>query len=212
MDQNRKKSPEAEAALVWEEVRTEHLVRDRWIDFRKSAYRLPDGSVQEPYYTYSRRSYAVIVASDEEGRFLCVRQFRYGIGKVTIEFPAGGIDCDGDAEYTAPDALMAKSEDPLTAAKRELLEETGCESDDWEHLLSVPSNATIADNYAHIFRARNCRKVSDQHLDESEFLEVEHLTAQEIEDLIKRENFLQAMHILAYMLARQADARKGQKD
>lgn len=212
MDQNRKKSPEAEAALVWEEVRTEHLVRDRWIDFRKSAYRLPDGSVQEPYYTYSRRSYAVIVASDEEGRFLCVRQFRYGIGKVTIEFPAGGIACEGDTEYTAPDALMAKSEDPLTAAKRELLEETGCESDDWKHLLSVPSNATIADNYAYIFRARNCKKVSDQHLDESEFLEVEHLTAQEIEDLIKRENFLQAMHILAYMLARQADARRGQKD
>lgn len=208
MNNNGEKNPEA--ALAWEEVRTEHLVTDRWIDFRKSAFRLPDGSVQEPYYTYSRRSYAVIVASDEDGHFLCVRQFRYGIGKVTIEFPAGGIACEGDTEYTAPDALMAKTEDPLAAAKRELLEETGCGSDDWEHLLSVPSNATIADNYAHIFRARNCIKVSGQHLDEGEFLQVERLTSEEIEKLIKKENFLQAMHILAYMLARQADVQKGQ--
>ena len=65
-----------EEELRWEAVRTEHLVRDQWIDFRKTAYKMPDGRVLEPYYSYSRRSYVVIVASDEEGKFLCVRQFR----------------------------------------------------------------------------------------------------------------------------------------
>ena len=67
--------------LEWEEISTEHIVQDEWIDFRRSAYRFPDGSVFEPYYSYSRRDYVVIAASDEEGRYLCVRQYRQGIGR-----------------------------------------------------------------------------------------------------------------------------------
>ena len=78
--------------LAWEEIKTEHIVKDEWIDFRKSAYRFPDGSVFEPFYNYSRRNYVVIVASDTEGRFICVRQFRQGIKEVTTEFPAGGLE------------------------------------------------------------------------------------------------------------------------
>ena len=62
--------------LFWEEVSTEHIVQDEWIDFRRSAYRFPDGSVFGPFYSYSRRDYTVIVASDEEGNFICVRQYR----------------------------------------------------------------------------------------------------------------------------------------
>ena len=42
--------------LAWEEVSTEHIVQDEWIDFRRSAYRFPDGSVFEPFYSYSRRT------------------------------------------------------------------------------------------------------------------------------------------------------------
>ena len=40
--------------LMWEEISTEHIVQDEWIDFRKSSFRFPDGNVFEPYYTYSR--------------------------------------------------------------------------------------------------------------------------------------------------------------
>ena len=38
---------DAEENLAWEEIRTEHIVQDEWIDFRRSAYRFPDGSVFE---------------------------------------------------------------------------------------------------------------------------------------------------------------------
>ena len=73
----------AKENLAWKEIRTEYIAQDEWIDFRRSAYRFPDGSVFEPYYSYSRRDYVVIAASDEEGRYLCVRQFRQGIGEVS---------------------------------------------------------------------------------------------------------------------------------
>lgn len=183
---SRKEAALSSDLLSWELVSTEHVINDEWLDLRRSEYRFPDGSTYAPYYTYSRRNYVVVVASDEEGNYLCVKQYRPGIGKVTTEFPAGAIE---------------KSEAPLDAAVRELLEETGYESDSWELLLRVPSDATICDNYAHLFLARNCRRCSSQSLDEMEFLNVLKLSAEDIEKLIATGSFEQAVHIAAWYLA-----------
>ena len=185
--------------LLWEEVSTEHIVQDEWIDFRKSAFRFPDGNIFEPYYTYSRRDYVVIVAFDEEDKVICVRQFRQGIREVTTEFPAGGIEREDGKQYG--DRNLSSAEDALAAAKRELSEETGYESDEWEHLITIPSNATIADKLAYIYVARNCRKVSGQNLDDMEFLNVERYSAEEIEKMISEGNFKQAMHVMAWLMA-----------
>jgi len=186
-----------EENLVWEEIHTEHIVQDEWIDFRKTSYRFPDGRVFEPYYSYTRRDYAVIVASDEDGRFLCVQQFRQGIRQVTTEFPAGAIEKkDGEDPKEAA----------LRAAQRELREETGYVSDEWQHLLTLPSNATISDNYASLFLARNCRKAAEQELDEMELLHIRKHTAEEIDRMIAEGNFQQAVHALAWLLARQHPA------
>lgn len=190
--------------LEWEEVSCEHIVNDEWIDFRKSRYRFPDGREFEPYYSYSRRDYVVIVATDETGNYICVRQYRHGIKRVTTEFCAGGIErCDGKEYGSRLDKDSA--EDALAAAKRELMEETGYESDDWKFLLSVPSNATMADNYANIFVAKRCRKVSGQSLDETEFLNVHLHTRKEIDEMIASGEFPQASHILALLLADKND-------
>ena len=185
--------------LSWEEVHTEHIIQDEWIDFRKSCYRFPDGNTFEPYYSYSRRDYVVIVASDTEGKYLCVRQFRQGIKQVTTEFPAGGIERKDGREYGGSGDLSA--EDALEAAKRELLEETGYKTTEWKHLLTVPSNATISDNYAHLYLAKNCNKVAGQTLDETEFLKVVKYSPEEIEEMIAKGEFQQAMHIAAWLLA-----------
>lgn len=187
--------------LAWEEVSTEHIIQDEWIDFRRSAYRFPDGTVFEPYYSYSRRDYVVIVASDCDGNYLCVRQFRQGIGEVTTEFPAGGLERSDGKEYGSGSTL---SEDALDAAKRELLEETGYSSCEWTHLITIPSNATIADNYVHVYMAKNCNKVGKQNLDETEFLNVELHTKQEIEELIHSGRFQQAVHVMAWLLAKES--------
>jgi ADP-ribose pyrophosphatase len=115
----------------------------------------------------------------------------------------GGIERKSDDGKQYGD--VHGGEDALTAAKRELAEETGYESDEWTHLLTVPSNATMADNYAYLFMAKNCRKVTSLSLDETEFLNVKQYSANEIENMIANGNFQQAVHILAWMLARKAD-------
>ena len=213
-DRDRDRNKDRDKDLAWEEISVEHVVQDQWIDFRKSAYRYPDGRVFEPFYSYSRKDYVVIVASDVDGQYLCVRQFRQGIKEVTTEFPAGGVERTDGKEYRGAGAVGAETpageetsaaEELLETAKRELMEETGYESDEWEHLLTVPSNATIADNYATVFRAKNCRLVAGQDLDETEVLNIYKYSADEIESMIYNGQFQQSVHVMAWLLAKEKE-------
>ena len=189
--------------LRWEKVSEKHIVQDEWIDFRRVRYRFPDGTEFEPYYNYSRRSFVIIVAIDENGNYICVRQYRHGIDQVTTEFSAGGIERSGDTEYGSEGD---SAEEELEAAKRELQEETGYVSDHWKHLITIPANPTIADNYAHIYLAKDCCKVSGQDLDDTEYLNAILLTKEELDKLIKENEFQQPTHLLAYLLAEKANS------
>ena len=171
----------SDSDLVWEEIKTKHIIQNEWIDFRESAYRFPDGTVFEPYYSYSRRDYVVVVATDENDDYICVRQFRQGIKQVTNEFVAGGIErCDGK-EYGS-DRTETSAENALEAAKRELREETGFTSDDLELLVSIKTTVAFCNEKIDIYVARNL-KPGEQDLDEDEFVEYQ---AYEIDELIRR--------------------------
>ena len=188
--------------LTWEEVNVEHVVQDQWIDFRKCDYRLPNGEVIGPVYNYSKHSFSIIVATDEDGKFICVRQYRHGIDEITTEFPAGAIEYmeKSDVPYITYENIMANNEDAFEAAKRELIEETGYTSNNWKHLMSLPANATLSNSYAHIYRADDCVRVSKQDLDDSEFLYVKLLTEDELLKRINGGDFKQSLHVLAYYL------------
>ena len=82
---------------------------------------------------------------------------RYCFGRDLIEIPAGGFE---------------RGEEGLEVAKRELLEETGYISDDWQFIGRTVESSAKLTNYMHIYFADHCRKVSGQHLDATEEIEV----------------------------------------
>ena len=82
-----------------------------------------------------------------------------------------------------------------------LVQVSGYGSDCWTHLLTVPSQATLSDNYAWIFRAENCRPAGSRKLDEMELLETVKHTPAEIEAMISSGRFQQAVHVAAWLLA-----------
>lgn len=182
--------------LEWKLLSEETIEENQWIHILKTRYLLPDGKEAGPFYDYQRCSYAIAVAIDTEGKLLCVQQYRHGIGEVTTEFPAGAIEKTDSAQDNNLE------ETALICAKRELKEETGYESREWTHLITVPSNPTDSDNYAYCFLARNCVKTSDLHLDETEELEPANYSMQELDEMIQTGQFQQPLHIMAWLLAK----------
>ncbi len=81
-----------------------------------------------------------------------------------------------------------EGEEPLVTAKRELLEEAGLESDDWELIKTYESEGKIQwDTY--LFSARDCKKVAEPNLDPGEKIEVKEVSWDEFLDIVSREDF-----------------------
>ena len=87
-----------------------------------------------------------------------------------------------------PGGRANEGEDPLAAAKRELLEETGYASDDWE-LYKVWSPSGKIDWKCYIFFARDCRLVAKPHLDGGELIDVELIMFEALLDFADAEDF-----------------------
>jgi ADP-ribose pyrophosphatase len=81
-----------------------------------------------------------------------------------------------------------EGEEPLVTAKRELLEEAGVESDDWE-LLKVYENEGKIQWNIYLFVARNCKKVAEPHLDPGEKIEVKEVNFDEFLEIVSSEKF-----------------------
>ncbi|MEK7605242.1 MAG: NUDIX hydrolase [Patescibacteria group bacterium] len=85
---------------------------------------------------------------------------------------------------------MEEGEEPLTAIKRELLEETGLQSDDWELYKEYVSGGKIIWPI-YLYVARNCRKVTEPRLDPGEKIDIKEFGFEEFVDIVSREDFME---------------------
>ncbi len=125
------------------------------LDVKQDTVRLPDGAEGLREYIVHPGAVMVIPVLPD-GRLLLERQFRYPLARVLIEFPAGKLD---------------PGEDPLTAARRELLEETGYRALRWRHLLDMHPVVSYSNEQIAIYLAEDLEKVAEAAPDHGEFLE-----------------------------------------
>ena len=108
-----------------------------------------------------------VIPVTDDGKAIVERQFRYPINQVITEIPAGKLD--------------SKSEDRLSAAKRELREETGYSADEWIDMGIYYPAAAYSDEKITMYLARGLHK-GQQELDEDEFLNVTEVPMQKLID------------------------------
>lgn len=162
----------------WKTLESEYLFNRPWLTARRDRVKLPDGRIFDDFYVLEYPTWVNIIAITPEGRYVMVRQYRHGLADVFTEL------CAGCAE---------PGEEPLAAAKRELLEETGYAGGEWEAFDVLSANPTSMNNLNHTFIARGVTLQAEQHLDASEDISVELYTRQEILGLLERGEIKQAL-------------------
>lgn len=134
----------------------EKVVDSPYCQIEKQRVVLPTGK-EGDWYVSLNSDAVIVVPIRPDGSVILQRQYKHGGGEVVTEFCAGLVD---------------KGETPLTAAKRELREETGYTSDNFEHLHTVFSNPTGSRMRYHYFLARDVELTDDTNFDEAEQIEL----------------------------------------
>ena len=147
-------------------LHTQELYAGRIIHVRRDEVLLPNGhtSIRE---VVEHPGGVGILALEEDGNVLLVRQYRYAFGRTLLEIPAGKRE---------------RGEDPLTTARRELREETGATAEEWTPLGSLIASPGCYDEVLYLFLARGLH-FGDTDPDEDEFLSLERIP---LEKLVQR--------------------------
>ena len=127
------------------------------IEVSADSVMLPDGRQVDKYYRINSRPSCAVVASDELGRLVMIRQYKHGAGKVCLTFPGGRLE---------PGETIAET------AVRELREETGYEAARWRCLGEFPIHANQHVGLVSIFKAEGASPVAVPNAGDLEEMEV----------------------------------------
>ena len=122
----------------------------------------------------------------EDGRVIMERQYRYAHGRVFLEIPAGKLD--------APDEI------PLSAAQRELREETGAVAERYTYLGRIDTTPALINEKIHLYLAEGLT-FGERELDEDEFLDVELIPLEELYEMVMRGEIADAKTQIAVLKA-----------
>lgn len=169
----------------WQTVASEYICKNPYMRLRVDN-RFAPGFGNHDFYILEFPDWVNVVAVTEDDQAVLVRQYRHGISAVSLEIPGGVVD---------------PGEEPLTAAARELAEETGYLPKRMELLTAVRVNPAIQSNYCHLFLATGCRLLQEQALDGTEAIAVELAPLSALSGLMETGEINHSLNCLALTLA-----------
>ncbi|MDH7479581.1 MAG: NUDIX hydrolase, partial [Syntrophomonadaceae bacterium] len=144
---------------LWEEtIDSKRIFTGKMVSLRVDRVKLPSGQTATREVVEHPGAVALI-AVNQQGEMVLVKQYRQPVGKVLLEIPAGKLQ---------------PGEDPVECARRELLEETGYAAGGLELLTAYYTTPGFSDEKMYLFLATELAE-GKAALDEDEFLEVVHL-------------------------------------
>lgn len=119
-------------------------------------FQLPNG-MTENFFIDSAKDSVQVFAITSDNKVVCVEQFRAGTENIDLELPGGALE---------------SGEDPVEAAKRELLEETTFGSDKPPVFLSKVPYSPYSTGFRHSYLLLDCKSTAKQNLDPNEFVKI----------------------------------------
>lgn len=162
----------------WKTLESEYLIRRPWLTARRDKVQLPNGVVHDEYYVLEYPVWVNVIAITKDGKFVMVEQYRHGLQDIFVELVAG---------------VAEPGEEPLEAARRELLEETGFGGGTWELNTVISANPGSQNNLSYSFIATGVEKLSSQHLDATEDINVKLLSREEVLSMLRNDEIKQAL-------------------
>ena len=163
--------------MKWKTFASKKIFSRPWLNATCDSVLLPNGTIHNEFYKLHYPPVACIVAETKDGKLIIERQYRHAVGKVLTEIPAGCVE---------------EGEEPLTAAKRELLEETGFGGGEWTHLVTEYAQAGVQDNMMYGFYAKGVEISSKQNLDETEDINIYLVDKEEVLRMLMNNEIQQA--------------------
>jgi len=175
----------------WSTVASRHVFRDRWISVRADDCVTDTGVAIAPFYVLEYPDWVQIVALDAQDNLVLARQYRHGLGRVSLELPAGTMD--------------PEDPDPVATAARELLEETGYGGAARMRLVGTlsPNPANHA-NRAYVVLAEGVAPLRPPAADATEVIAVELMPCREALRRVVDGSIVHAIHIASLILGLQA--------
>jgi len=162
-------------------VDREQVFAGRCFDVFVDQIKLPGDRVVRRDVVHHPGAVAILAVLDP-GRILLVRQDRPAIDDALWEIPAGTLEA---------------GENPLDCAKRELLEETGYEAEDWTPLATFFTTPGICDEQMHMFRAEALRRVGTH--DPKEITACQAFDRAELLQMVRTRKIRDAKTLIAYL-------------
>ena len=139
------------------------VYKGAWISVYTDAMAFANGNFADWDFIHHNGA-AAMVAEDIDGKIVMIRQWRPGAEREILELPAGGIN---------------QGEEPMTAAIRELREETGALCEKAEPLLMIQPSPAYNDEKVHMFYCK-VTGYADLELDENEYVTIERYSLEEL--------------------------------
>lgn len=155
--------------LLERRVSGQQVWRGRLLDVRCDVIRQPDGHTATREYIVHPGAVMVVPLLDD-GRLVLERQFRYPLGQVLLEFPAGKLE---------------PGEPVQACAERELTEETGYRAAEWARACMVHNACAYSNEGIEIWFARGLQ-AGERRLDQGELLDLCLMTEAELDALAAR--------------------------
>ena len=165
-------------------INSKNIYEGKVFNITKDDVELSDGykTIREVVH----HSGGVVIVAEKNKQILMVQQFRYPTKEILYELPAGKLD--------------KGNEDILSAAKRELEEETGFIAKDWESLGFIWTSPGFCNEKLYLFKAIDLT-YKGQHLDEGEILNYIAINKDKVFEMVKNGEINDAKTIAALMRA-----------